>query len=322
MAMALPALLILSWRSDMRGAASAAWFHWKLKFEALISVLRDRWPDFDQLSLAVVVVIIIFALVSRRLTLSRNLAFSALVLLAGFVILPWMIFSSAYADMRLIPFVFAVAVLAIRYRGETDLPTAKWLAVLGLGFFLIRLAGNTISLAIAADDHRAKLAALDHVPMGARVASFAGRPCGKDWAMARNAHLGGMVIVRRHGFSNDQWITPGLNLLQLRYRGAGMFSRDPSQIVHRDGCPIRRWWIGNALRRLPREHFDYVWLIDPPPFDPELVAGMSRVWTGPGSVLYRINPDGAGRPPAIPRTEMAPGQSAPPPAQRSPAVAD
>src|SRR5215210_5458769 len=252
MVMALPALLILLWRSHMQGSASAAWFVWKLKLDALLGVLRDRWPDFDRLSLAVVVIAIVYALVSRRLALSRNLAFSALVLLAGFVILPWMIFSSAYADMRLVPFVFAVAVLAIRYRGETHLPTARWLAVLGLGFFLLRLAGNTFSLAIAADDQSAKLAALDHVPMGARVASFAGQPCGKDWAMPRNAHLGGMVIVRRYGFSNDQWITPGINLLQLRYRKPGIFSRDPSQIVHRDNCPTRRWWIGNALRRLPR----------------------------------------------------------------------
>jgi hypothetical protein len=290
MVMALPALLILLWRSHMQGSASAAWFVWKLKLDALLGVLRDRWPDFDRLSLAVVVIAIVYALVSRRLALSRNLAFSALVLLAGFVILPWMIFSSAYADMRLVPFVFAVAVLAIRYRGETHLPTAKWLAVLGVGFFLLRLAGNTISLAIAADDQSAKLAALDHVPMGARVASFAGQPCGKDWAMPRNAHLGGMVIVRRYGFSNDQWITPGINLLQLRYRDPGIFSRDPSQIVHRDNCPTRRWWIGNALRRLPREDFDYVWLIDPPPFDPKLVAGLHPVWRGPGSVLYQVRP--------------------------------
>jgi hypothetical protein len=66
MVMALPALLILLWRSNMQGAESAAWFIWKLKFEALIGVLRDRWPDFDQWSLAVVVIAIVYALFSRR----------------------------------------------------------------------------------------------------------------------------------------------------------------------------------------------------------------------------------------------------------------
>src|SRR5688572_17875021 len=84
MVMALPGLLILAWRSNIESAASAGWFVWKLKFEAFISVLRDRWQELDLLSLAVVVVAIVYALVSRRLTLSRNLAFSALVLLAGF----------------------------------------------------------------------------------------------------------------------------------------------------------------------------------------------------------------------------------------------
>ncbi|HEU5285188.1 MAG TPA: hypothetical protein VFU20_01605, partial [Sphingomicrobium sp.] len=308
MVMALPALVILAWRSNIEGPASREWFAWNLKLEALLGVLRDRWMTFDWLSLAVVALVILYAIFSRRLTLSRNLAFSALVLLAGFLLLPWVIFSSAYADMRLLPFVFAVAILAIRFRRETHLPTARVLAVLGLAFFLVRIGANTVSLAMAADDQRSKLAALEHVPMGARVASLTGRGCGREWPMARNAHLGAMVIVRRHGFSNDQWVTPGLNLLRLRNRDAGAFSADPSQIVRPNGCRPRSWRIDRALGALPREHFDYLWLIQPPPYDPRRVAGMQRVWSGPGSQLFRVNPGGAGRPPATPRTGTAPGR--------------
>ena len=100
-----------------------------------------------------------------------------------------------------------------------------------------------------------------------------------------------MVIVRRHGFSNDQWVTSGQNLLRLRYRGAGIFSADPSQIVPDRACPAK-WSIDLALRRLPREAFDYLWLIDTEPFAPALVEGMQPVWRGPGSTLYRLNPGG------------------------------
>ena len=35
---------------------------------------------------------------------------------------------------------------------------------------------------------------------------------------------------------------------------------------------------------------EYVWVIDPPPFDEKLTAGMRPVWRGPGSVLYQVKP--------------------------------
>jgi len=287
--MALPAFIILMWRSNVPGHATKGWFNWQLKGEALAAVLRDRWILFDWVSLGLVALLILYAFFNRRLTFSRNLAFSALVLLAVFLILPRMIFGSAFADMRLLPFVFAVAVLAIRFRGETHLPLARRLAVFGLAFFLVRIAAHTASLAMAADDHRAKLAALDHVPVGARVISLYGSACGAAWPMGRNSHLGAMVIVRRQGFSNDQWITPGVNLLMLRNRQAGWFSADPSQMVRPNGCrrPLR---IDQALAALPRNAVDYLWLIDPPPYDPKLVADMHPVWRGPGSVLYQVRP--------------------------------
>ncbi|HEU4704405.1 MAG TPA: hypothetical protein VFS45_01660 [Sphingomicrobium sp.] len=288
--MALPVLIIVHWRGQVRGPLSHQWFDLQLKLEALASVLRDRWSVLDIGSLALALAMIGYAIASRRLTLSRNLAFSALVLAAVFLLLPSMVFGSAFADMRLAPYMFAVALLAIRFRGATDLRLARNLAVLGLAFLLLRTGATTASLAIAADDQSSKLAALDHVPMGARVASIAGRGCGIQWPLQRNAHLGAMVIARRHGFSNDQWVIEGTNLLTLRYREPGIFAADPSQIVRPTGCRSRSWWIDRALERLPREHFDYVWLIDPPPFDPGLVAGLRPVWRGPGSVLYQVRP--------------------------------
>ena len=46
--------------------------------------------------------------------------------------------------------------------------------------------------------------------------------------------------------------------------------------------------INGALGAIPREAFDYVWMIDPPPHDPALTADMQVVWRGPGSILYRL----------------------------------
>ena len=289
--MALPLVVMLAWRIDVRGGLTGDWFNLEAKFDYLVMALRDRWRVFDVVSLLLVTGVLVEALRNPRLGFSRNLAFSALVLISVFVLLPRIIFGSAYADMRLVPYMIAVAVLAIRFRHATHRPTAQLLAIVGVAFYLVRIAGATLSLAMAADDQRAKFEALDHIPMGSAVASIVGEACGTGWALPRKAHYGAMVIVRRHGFSNDQWVLEGINLLRLRYDEAGVFAFDPSQRVRAVGCRGRGpWSIDTALRRLPRGAFDYVWMVDAPRADPRLIEDLQPVWRGEGSVLYRVAP--------------------------------
>ncbi len=287
--MALPIVVMLVWRSETHGGSTTDWFNWDAKWRWVTMALRDRWENWDLASLLVCAAIFVIALASRTMSLSRNLAFSALVLLAGYLLLPRIIFGSAYADMRLVPYAIAVALLALRFRGDLRPRLAPALAIVSLAFCIARIGSTTASLAIAANDQQAKLAALDHVPMGARVATLVGDPCGISWPLPRDSHLGAMVVVRREGFSNDQWVMEGLNLLDLRYPAAGHFAADPSQRVRRQGCGVGALWtIDHALRALPRQAFDFLWLVNPPPFDESLTKGLQPVWRGPGSILYRV----------------------------------
>ena len=289
--MALPILMMLIWRGETHGGQTVDWFDWKVKWRWIYSALRDRWKWFDIGSLMVPATVFLYAIFSRKLELSRNLAFSAIVLAVSFAILPRIIFGSAYADMRLVPYLIAVGLLAIRFRGAPDRTTAQVLAVVGLLFFATRTVANTVSLGRAADDQSAKLKAIDLMPRGARVISLVGMTCQEYWPLLRNGHLGAMVIVRRDGFSNDQWLLEGVNLLDLRYRAAGYFAADPSQLVRSNQCRDRlHRMIDDSLSRLPRKDFDYVWLIDAPPYSPETVADMRPVWRGPGSILYKTQP--------------------------------
>jgi hypothetical protein len=288
--MALPLVVMLIWRSETHGGQSYGWFEWKMKWRWIYSALRDQWKLFDLVSLGLAALVFLFAIVSRKLTLSRNLAFSAIVLAVFFAILPRTVFGSAYADMRLVPYLMAVGLLAIRFRGAQDRTTAKVLAVLGLLFFATRTVANTASLAMAGNDQTAKLKALDVVPEGSRIVSLTGMTCKEYWPLLRNSHLGAMTIVRRNGFSNDQWLLEGINLLDLKYRAAGYFAADPSQLVRPNTCydKLHRQ-INESLSALPRHDFDYVWLIDPPAYDQKLVADLPVAWRGPGSVLYKLH---------------------------------
>jgi len=289
--MALPIVIMLAWRSETHGGSTHGWFAWRTKWEWIYSALRDRWKVFDIASIVVVGAVAAFAIASRRLTFSRNLAFTAIVLFAAFLVIPWTVFGSAFADMRIAPYMLAVSLLAIRFRDRVDAKLGSTLAALGLLFCGLRVGAATLSLKMAADDQAAKLVAIGQLPPGARVVTLVGYPCAKSWPLPRNTHLGGMVIARRQGFSNEQWTIEGANLLTLKYQAAGVFSADPSQMVRPNACTIRNAWTANravAALNYKRDRFDYLWLIDVPSLDPRLLTGMQPVWRGPGSILYRL----------------------------------
>lgn len=289
LALAPPILLMLLWRSGHVGGQTGDWFNFQAKYNWLVMIFRDRWQMFDMASLAVLWMVIFAAALHSKLVFSRNLAASALFLLATFLILPRIVFGSAYADMRLAPYMVAVALLSIRFRPEASRRLATVIAVLGLAFAIIRIGGTTISLWRLDRTYDRELVALDHVPRGARLVSFTGISCRQPWMMSRLEHMPAMAIVRREAFSNDQWAMAGAQLLDVRYPGGGRFGGDPSQMVTERPCRGENWLsLDNTLKRLPRNAFDYIWLIRPPRHDPALLRGLQPLWRNGSSVLYRV----------------------------------
>lgn len=298
LALTPPLVLMWLWRANAAGV-TADWFNWSAKLDWLRMALRDRWPAFDLVSLGLVTALIGWAFISRWLTFSRNLVASTLFLSIVYVLLPRIVFGSAYADMRLAPYLFMMAIVAIRFPEASGLAFARTLAIAGLAFALVRTGATTVSTWLYDQAYDRELAALDHVPRGARMVSFVGRPCVEDWAMTRLLHLPGLAIVRNHAFSNDQWTMAGAQLLTVRYRPGWPFIRDATQIVTARHCPLEYWRsIDEALAVFPRAAFDYVWLIDPPAFDPALADGLTPVWRSGTSVLYRVDSNANSETPA------------------------
>jgi hypothetical protein len=290
LSLAPPILLMLMWRSGQHvGGETGDWFNWSAKYLWLISALRDRWYLFDFLSLAAVLILLFEAVRSPKLSFSRNLAASALFLLLVYLLLPRIVFGSAYADMRLVPYLIAVAVIAIRFREPASAAFARTMAGLALLFVALRIGGNTISFFILDRTYDRELAALDHVPEGARLVSFVGTRCGQPWRMSRLEHLPAMAIVRRRAYSNDQWDMAGAQLLRTRYYAARGYAHDASQMVTEKKCKYEYWRsLDQSLVGFPRDAFDYVWLIQPPRYDDRLTRGLQPIWRSGTSVLYRV----------------------------------
>lgn len=109
--------------------------------------------------------------------------------------------------------------------------------------------------------------------------------------------VGSFVIVRRYGFSNDQWQIPEAQLLRVKYASAGRFAADPSEVIFTRKCieRTRRLWgkkakVGRDAERAPRVRrgFEYVWMILPPDFDMRARPGLVPIWRGRDSVLFRV----------------------------------
>ncbi len=289
--LALPMALMVAWRSggDVSGQ-TGDWFNWRAKIGWVWMVLRDRWQAFDIASTAILYLILFKGFRDPNIEYSRNLALSALFLLAVFIVVPRVVFGSAYADMRLAPFMVAIALIALRPKKGLSMRGAATLAAMGLLFFGVRIAATTVSFWQYDKSFDRELKALDHIPVGARLISFVGETCYNEWLMSRLGHLPALALERRMAYANDQWSMAGAQLLTTQYKATRGFRHDPSQIVTDVQCP-REWWrpIARSLTKFPRDAYDYVWLIKPPAYDKKLEAGLIPVWRDGTSVLFRVD---------------------------------
>ena len=291
--LAPPAVLMLMWRSGGHVSGQTGdWFNMRAKVLWVVQVFRDRWQLFDIASVGVIFLLVFRAVRDPNIQYSRHLGISAVFLLAVYILLPRIVFGSAYADMRLVPFLIAVAILAIRSKPGMSIRGASTVAVIGLSFFAARIGATTWSYALYDAAYDRELKALEHVPIGARLISFVGETCYNEWTMTRLQHLPGIALERRLAYTNDQWSMAGGQLLTVAYRPAVPYAHDPSQIVTDVQCP-REWWrpIARSLVRFPRDAFDYVWVISPPRYDPRLEQGLVPVWRDPStnSAVFRVD---------------------------------
>ena len=277
--LAAPLPLMLLWRAASSGA-TFDFLHLQSKAIALLMSFRDTWFTIDVLTLAVVVAAIVHGL--RRAGSDRAAGWAAIALLAAFIALPIWLMGSALADTRAAPFVLILALLALR---PGDAVKARTVALVGTAFFVVRIGVTTVSLALASHAQAREAQALDYIPYGARVVQFASPDCGNGWGMSRLEHIGGLAQARRRAFTNSQWPDIGASLLTTHYPAARPFENDPTHLLLCDGGT----GLARRLAAFPRDAFDRLWLVDIPEGAPAALPGMTRLWAGGNSAVYRID---------------------------------
>lgn len=277
-----PALMFLGWRPDAPPPGGGDWVA-SLAYKPgwIAGLLRDRWRWFDVGTVIAIALLLYRAWRAPGAVRSPALVLAAAALFALFVVLP---FGSAYIDARVIPYAAIVALLAIRPAPRE----AALLATLALALLVVRTAAGAVSFAQEARDWDRHLVALDHIPRGARVAAFVAGDCVQPWRLSRLGHLPGLAIARRAAFANDQFATGASTLLTVTAPGLAGFAGDPSQLVTRTACatPSGLRTVRQALAAVPRERFDLIWLIAPPPLDRAALGELRPVWSDGRDFLY------------------------------------
>jgi len=293
--LAPPMLLMVLWRTGDVAGKTTDWFNWKAKYVYLISSLRAHWMDFDISLVALLVLMVLFGIASigwrqYGFNMRRTLGVATLVLIIAYMLMPRIVIGSAYADMRLAPYVIAIGVIGIvpRFENRIALNTVAALALIVFGF---RLYLATDRYAGFADYQEKQLAALDYVDPQSRVFALVDLPCLSRWESPRLEHLGAMAIVRREAFVNGQWTMPGAQLLSIRYAPAKGYAEDPTQVMRPKRCrAARARSIESSIALFPRQAFDYLWLINTAPDHwPANDPTLKMVWNGGDlGALYRI----------------------------------
>lgn len=282
---------MIAWMSN--GAAHAVLFDLRLPRKiALIAVaLKNDDPMIDLGTVALVWSSFIVTLLRRELGFDRRLATVAVTLFIVGLAMPPELIGSSYADLRLAPYALLLLCLAIKVRQPTAF--AHWLGVAAIAL----LVGHTVYQAATYARLDAvwsrQLAALDHVPDGARVFGLARVSCFTDWHDDRLDHINRMATVRRQAFSNDTWPPAASQTLTTRPEVLAGFRDLDSQKLTSPSCRFAdNQTIPSALARLPRNRFDHLWLIGVPPALWPRRDWLVPIWHGTDSALYRIVPPG------------------------------
>lgn len=287
-----PIILLLLWRSGGSGGETSQFFRWDGKIAWLRKALRDHWVGLDLASVLLVLVVICLGILGRGLRFNRAGVLMLLAIMAAWIALPYMLFGSALADTRLGPYLLILGLLALDTRGEASANVAPRFAAIGGAFLAVRLIAHCVSFALIGAAQDRALGAIAYLPPQARVVNFVGDLCRGDWGTHRLEHIAAVAIIRRHAFSNEQWALSGAQLLHSDYPasgpGKGRYA-DPSHLVQGPQCHTEGWQtLDSALAHLPRDQFDYVWLIEPPAYDPRSLSGITKLWANGPDALYRI----------------------------------
>lgn len=277
---AVPLVPMLVWRQ--KGGLPSLYSYDAVldKIHHFTTVLRDQSQLLDIITLAVCILGLFWMVREKIATFAKPVLWAVLGLWAAFLVMPTIVFGSAYADARLIHVAAMLTFLGLRWQNPSRQLVLAF-ACLTCLLFASRMAVTTIAWSRKNTEVNQNLTALKLVPRGARMLILVRMTCENlQWATDyQYSHLGDMGVVRRDAFVNSLWSMQGAQTLEITYNTDTAYHSDPSQFVAENGCKNLAPSISYTLRTFPRDRFDFVWI--------QRLEGTTRAMPADVSLLYR-----------------------------------
>jgi len=236
----IPALLLAG---EVQGGLSYGKNPWVYKFAVFVQTLREQQLNVDVLTLGFLLLVLLVALVTRRI--DGRLGWAALLLALLSLAMPRHFGGGDYADYRLMAVTLTIGCLAIAWQPP------RWFYYLVPALFLFRLSLTTEAWHRQSLELEGDLVALRYLPEGAKVAgAVIVEPQG--WRLNPFEHAPAYATVRRDALVNAHFALPGVHMLSLKGGGKGFV--DPSQRII--------LWRGHKVdlaNFAPAKQADYLW---------------------------------------------------------------
>jgi hypothetical protein len=233
--------------------------------------MRGESMALDLGLLAVVIAVALAALAKRRI--DGRIGWAALAIVGLTLVMPRHLGGGDFADYRLMAVALTLACLAI------DWPGVRLLTLFALALFAARIGNTALEWRNSAQQMSGVLKALDHLPLGARVAS-AVQIERNQWDIEPFEHIGSYATLQRSALVNSHFAVPGIHMLRLREGGPDF--ADPShRVFHSPGERI------DLSGFAPAGRADWLWYVGAQMPD-RLPAGASVVYRAPGTMLLRL----------------------------------
>ncbi|WP_265587327.1 hypothetical protein [Sphingomicrobium arenosum] len=285
----LPLVHLFIWALGRESEAAFTGFWFSFKLAHINATFRDTYRLLDLATLVAVLFFIGLGTIARDLPF-RGLALrlAAGLLLVTYVLMPFTLVGSAFADMRLLPVLMGVVVAAL---GVKNARGGAIIAGVTLAVALFRVGTLTVTSLQWDAKIEERLALIEGLPTGSRLFMVHGpNHCANDWPLRRTIHLGGYHVWRNKGFVNSMWDLGSASPLEIRYEVPGDFGSDPSHLTRLPGCkPPYMPLFDETLADFPRESFDYLWMVDAQ-LPEAYVEEFELLRRNEASALYRIRP--------------------------------
>lgn len=282
----LPVILFFALSSTTERAGEIKWSSPMDKLYGLLDMVNNYSVALDVATFLILAGLVALGLLTRRLSIHRDMQLPLALLLIIYLALPRLMFASFGADRRLLVMVALVAVAALDVRIDTMKARTALVAGMALLFF-VRMGVISVNWVQAQRVYQPILAAMEQLPKGARVAVLVG---GDNFPYLANPpldHVPNMAVITRDAYLNTLFAEPGKQVLHVVYGSTTPFAVDPSQTFRMDKDQVGT---ANPFPDVPLDRFDYLLLINQRYFVPDYPARLVRVFEKDIATLFKVAP--------------------------------